>query len=112
MRGGQVLGALLIDGQGLVLAGALTGEGGDRAEVLGAILGGAIEEAARTALHLRMGDWKSIVMESEQALLHLAPVKDGMNVLLAARRDTPIGLVMRAAGQANVLAARFLEVYA
>jgi|GEM_PF-281246 len=111
MRGGQVIGALLLDAQGLVLAGSLSGESGSRAEAMGAILGGAIEEAVRTAHHLQLGGWKGIVMEAEQALLHLAPVKEGMNVLLAARRDTPIGWVMRAAGQANLLAARFLEVY-
>lgn len=111
LRGGQVIGALVLDSQGLVLAGSLTGEKGSSAEAIGAILGGAIEEAVRTAMHLRLGEWKGIVMEAEEALLHLAPVKDGVNVLVAAHRDVPVGWVVRAAGQANVLAARFLEVY-
>jgi predicted regulator of Ras-like GTPase activity (Roadblock/LC7/MglB family) len=109
---GQVLGALLLDAQGMVLAGSLTGETGNRAEALGALLGGAIEEAARTAAHLALGNWKGILLESENAVLHLAPVSVDTVLLIAARRETPAGWMLRSAHQANVLAARFLEVYA
>jgi predicted regulator of Ras-like GTPase activity (Roadblock/LC7/MglB family) len=109
---GQVLGALLLDSQGLVLAGSLSGETGNRAETLGALLGGAIEEAARTANHLSLGNWNGILLESEHALLHLAPVSADTILLIAARRETPPGWMLRSAHQANALAARFLEVYA
>lgn len=109
-QGGQVLGALLLDKQGLVLAGSLTGETRNKAEVMGAILGGAIEEAARTAFHLQLGSWKGILLEAEDALLHLAPVRDGLIVLLAARKETPAGWMLRSAHQATTLANRFLEV--
>jgi predicted regulator of Ras-like GTPase activity (Roadblock/LC7/MglB family) len=109
---GQILGALLLDAQGLVLAGNLSGETGDRAEALGALLGGAIEEAARTSSHLALGGWKGILIEAEQALLHLAPVSADTILLLAAKRETPAGWMLRSANQARALAARFLEVYA
>ena len=111
-KGGQIIGALILDAQGLVLAGSLTGESGTKAEMLGAILGGAIEEAARTASHLSLGAWKGILLEAEDALVHLAPVREGMIVLVAARRQTPAGFILRAANQAASLATRFLELYA
>jgi tetratricopeptide (TPR) repeat protein len=111
-RGGQILGAILLDERGLVLAGSLSGETTNRAEALGAILGPAIVEAARTALHLELGSWKGILLEAEDALLHLAPVGSGMIVLLAARKETPAGWMLRSAHQATNLASRFLEAYA
>jgi tetratricopeptide (TPR) repeat protein len=112
MRGGQVLGALLLDSQGLVMAGSLGGTVGAQAESLGAILGGAIDEAVRTAQHLSLGKWSGILLEAETAVLHFAPVQEGMIVLLAAQRNAPAGWVLRSAHQAAVLATRFLEAYA
>jgi tetratricopeptide (TPR) repeat protein len=112
MRGGQVLGALLLDTQGLVIAGALTGDLKEKAEALGAILGGAIEEAARTAGHLSLGNWTGVLLEADTALLHFAPVGDQMIVLLAAHRHAPAGWVLRSAQQAATLATRFLEAFA
>ena len=112
MRGGQILGALLLDQQGLVLAGKLAEQSGSKAEALGAILGGAIEEATRTTAHLALGSWRGILLDAEKALLHLTPVREGMIVLLAAKRETPTGWVLRSAHQAAQLADRFLEAYA
>lgn len=112
MRGNQVLGALLLDSQGLVMAGALSGEVGAQAESLGAALGGAIEEAVRTAEHLSLGQWNGVLMEADTAVLHFAPVREGMIVLLAAQRNAPAGWVLRSAQQAAALATRFLEAYA
>ncbi len=111
LRGGQVMGALLLDAQGLVMAGSLDGELTESAEAMGAILGGAIEEAARTAAHLSLGDWSGVLLEADAAVLHLAPV-EGNIVLLAAQRNAPAGWVLRSAQQAAVLAKRFLETYA
>ena len=111
LRGGQVLGALLLDSQGLVMAGSLDGELSESAEAMGAILGGAIEEAARTASHLALGDWSGVLLEADAAVLHLAPVQ-GNIVLLAAQRNAPAGWVLRSAQQAATLARRFLEAYA
>ena len=111
LRGGQVLGALLLDSQGLVMAGSLDGELTESAEAMGAILGGAIEEAARTASHLELGEWSGVLLEADAAVLHLAPVQ-GNIVLLAAQRNAPAGWVLRSAQQAATLARRFLEAYA
>ena len=112
MKGGQVLGALILDAQGLVMAGSLSGEVGAQAESLGAALGGAIDEAVRTAGHLSLGRWSGVLMEADTAVLHFAPVQEGMIVLLAAQRNAPAGWVLRSAQQAAALATRFLEAHA
>lgn len=110
LKGDQVLGALILDSQGLVMGGSLSGEVGQQAETLGAILGGAIDEAMRTTEHLSLGSWKGVVLEADQAVLHFSPVRDGI-VLLAARKTAPMGWVLRSAQQASVIADRFLELY-
>ena len=112
MRGGQVLGALVLDTQGLVMAGSLSGDVATQAETLGAILGGAIEEAVRTAAQLSLGPWSGVLMEADTAVLHIAPISEGMIVLLAAERNAPAGWVLRSAQQAAFLAKRFMEAYA
>jgi hypothetical protein len=94
------------------MAGTLSGDLGAQAESLGALLGGAIEEAARTADHLTLGHWNGVLLESDTAVLHIAPVQQDMIVLVAARRSAPPGWVLRAAHQAKDLATRFLEAYA
>lgn len=111
LKGGQILGALILDAQGLVMGGSLSGQVGAQAEQLGAILGGAIEEALRTTQHLRLGTWQGILLEADQALLHFAPVRDGAIVLLAAQKNAPTGWVLRSAAQAKSIASRFLEMY-
>jgi tetratricopeptide (TPR) repeat protein len=111
LRGGQVLGALILDRQGLVIGGSLTGGVHERAEALGAILGGAIEEALRTAHHLKLGSWKGALLEADEAVLHFAPLTDDMIVLLAARKNAPTGWVLRSATQANTIAHQFLQRY-
>lgn len=112
MRGGQILGALILDQQGLVMGGSLSGQVGANAEALGAILGGAIEEALRTAQHLSLGNWSGVLLEADQAQIHFAPIRDGMIVLVAAQKNAPTGWVLRSAQQASSIAVRFLEAYA
>jgi predicted regulator of Ras-like GTPase activity (Roadblock/LC7/MglB family) len=111
LDGGPLLGVLLVDAQGLVHAGRLTESVAGDAVVLGAVLGGAIGEAARTAAHLSLGEWRGIQLEAEHALLHLAPAGGDAVVLLAARRSAPAGWVLRSAAQAVEVAGRYLEVY-
>ena len=101
------LGAVILDSQGLVLAGALNQEGGD-AEALGAILSGAIEEAVRTATLLQLGAWRGILMETDLAQLHITALPDGLMVLIAARAGAPAGWVMRTAQRATELSRAFL----
>lgn len=102
-------GALLLDAQGLVLAGGFTEGGADRSEALGAILGGAIEEADRTTELLRLGGWNGILLHARDAVLHIAPADAEHVVVLAATREAPTGWVLRSAQRALELAQRFLE---
>jgi len=112
LSAGPLLGALLVDVNGLVLAGRLTeGMRGDAA-VLGAVLGGAIGEATRTSLHLALGAWRGILLDAEHALLHLAPAGSDTVMMLAARRDAPAGWMMRASAHGIGQAQQFMEEYA
>ncbi|HEX5724044.1 MAG TPA: roadblock/LC7 domain-containing protein [Longimicrobiaceae bacterium] len=102
-----MLGAVLLDAQGYVLAGEMAVEGADRAAEVAAVLSGASAEAERTLRHLRLGGWKGILVETPEAVVRLAPAGDGM-VAVAARRDVPTGWVLRVAGRAREAAGRFL----
>ncbi len=112
MTGGPLLGVLLLDGQGLVMAGSLGDGSAGSAELLGATLGPAISEAARTVSLLSLGGWRGMLLEAGTAVLHVSPVRDDAVVLLAARRNAPTGWVLRTAGQASEIAVRYLEEYA
>jgi predicted regulator of Ras-like GTPase activity (Roadblock/LC7/MglB family) len=101
------LGALILDRQGLVLAGTLATQDGSE-EMLGAILGGAIDEAARTAGHLALGNWRGILLEANNAIVHLSPLGPDDIVLVAAKREAPTGWVLRTAARASQLAAQFI----
>lgn len=105
---GPLLGVLLLDVQGLVLAGSLTAASPGTAEALAAVLGGAVEEAERTVLHLSLGQWRGIMLETAGAVLHVAPVDD-LVVLLAARKQAPAGWVLRCSTQAVEIARRYLH---
>ncbi|MGH7465853.1 MAG: roadblock/LC7 domain-containing protein, partial [Longimicrobiales bacterium] len=112
LSAGPLLGALLVDVKGLVLAGRLTEAVRGDSAVLGAVLGGAIGEATRTAHHLALGAWKGILLDSEHALLHLAPAGSDAVMVLAARRDAPAGWVLRASTHAIGEAQQYMEEYA
>lgn len=89
--------ALLLDGDGLVLAGAYVApDGRDVAQEVGAQLSGVSDEAQRAMRHLDLGDWSSIVFETDAAIVAMAPATGGRGLLLvAASRDTPLGFVRR-----------------
>lgn len=92
--------AMLLDEDGLVMAGAYpTAEGTDVAQEVGAELSGVSDEARRATRHLAIGDWRSILVETEHAVVAMMPTdavaaREGL-VLLAASRATPLGLVRR-----------------
>jgi predicted regulator of Ras-like GTPase activity (Roadblock/LC7/MglB family) len=88
--------ALLLDDQGLVLAGMYVGEDGtDVAAEVGAELSGVTDAARRATKHLDIGDWRSIVLETEVAIVTMAPAtRDGL-LVVAASKATPLGLVRR-----------------
>ncbi|HSJ24402.1 MAG TPA: tetratricopeptide repeat protein [Longimicrobiales bacterium] len=112
MRDGPLLGALMVDAHGLVLAGRLAGGNAGDAELVGAVLCSAVDEAVRTVQHLGLGAWEGMLVETDEALLHIAPVAEGAAVVLAARLRTPPGWLLRLASQAADRAAAWVEAYA
>lgn len=105
--------ALLLDASGFVLAGSyLVEDGHDVAQDVGAELSGMSDEAQRTVLHLGLGDWTSIVFETEAATVAMAPAPDGGLLVVAAARETPLGLVRRVLDRAGERARRWLEAVA
>jgi tetratricopeptide (TPR) repeat protein len=111
MLRGPVLGVLLMDARGFVLAGRLTGEATARAEEVGALVGGTAEEVARTVEHLDLLRWKGMLLECGKALLHVSPVGEDAMILVAVRRESPRGWVLRTAHLAASLAEPFLRSY-
>jgi predicted regulator of Ras-like GTPase activity (Roadblock/LC7/MglB family) len=88
--------AMLLDADGLVLAGAYVAyDGSDVAQEVGAELSGVTDAARRATRHLKLGEWTSIVFETEVAVVAMAPsTADGL-LVMATSRTTPLGLVRR-----------------
>lgn len=88
--------ALLLDRDGLVLAGAYhTWDGRDVAQEIGAELSGVSDEATRATRHLGIGTWRSIVFETEVATVAMAPTASDGLLVLAVGSATPLGLTRR-----------------
>lgn len=89
--------ALFLDREGLVLAGTYVVAGGvDVSQEIGAALTGISDEARRAMRHLGLGEWSTIVFESEAARVAMAPAPEDGIVLVAAAPTMPHGLVRRA----------------
>ena len=102
--------ALLLDDQGLVLAGIYLGEdGSDVGAEVGAELSGVTDSARRAARHLDIGDWRAIVLETEVAVVTMGPSAGDGLLLVAASRATPLGLVRRVLDRCLERARRWLE---
>jgi predicted regulator of Ras-like GTPase activity (Roadblock/LC7/MglB family) len=102
--------ALLLDRDGLVLAGAYEDESGsDVGDAVGAVLSGVGEEAARALEHLKLGEWESLLVEAPYANVTLGPVRDGAVVMVAAGADARVGFVRRLFEGARRRAASWLE---
>lgn len=102
-----IVGAVLLDDQGFVLAGQMTVGGTDRGPEVAAVLSGASAEAGRALAHLGLGAWKGILVETPEAVVRLAPAGEGM-IAVAGRREVPTGWTLRVAGRARDAALRFL----
>jgi predicted regulator of Ras-like GTPase activity (Roadblock/LC7/MglB family) len=102
-----IVGAVLLDDQGFVLAGQMVVAGVDRGPEIAAVLSGASSEAGRALTHLGLGAWKGILVETPEAVVRLAPAGDGM-IAVAGRREVPTGWTLRVAGRARDAALRFL----
>ncbi len=103
-----IVGAVVLDAQGFVVAGQMQAGGSDRAAEIAAVLSGASTEAERAVRHLKMGAWKGILVETPQAVVRLSPTGDGGMVAVAGRRDVPMGWVLRVAARAREAAERFI----
>jgi len=86
----------------------LDGEGNDLAHEIGAQLSGISDEAVRATRHLGIGDWKSIVFETDVASVALAPTANKGLLVVAASRATPLGLLRRLLDQCAMRSIRWL----
>jgi len=102
--------ALLLDDQGLVLAGIYVGDDGrDVAAEVGAELSGVTDAARRATKHLDIGEWRAIVLETEVAVVTMAPSAGDGLLVVAASRATPLGLVRRVLDRCLARARQWLE---
>ena len=104
-----MVGAVMLDAQGFVVAGEMHVAGRDRGPEIAAVLSGASAEAERAVAYLKMGTWKGILVETPDAVVRLSPTQGGGMVAVAGRRDVPMGWVLRLAARAQAAAARFLD---
>lgn len=102
-----VMGAVLLDEHGLVVAGEMRVGGADRAPEVAAALRGASPEAERALRHLGMGAWEGILLETPETVVRIAPVGESM-LAVAAGREVPTGWVVRMAARARAVAERLL----
>jgi len=100
---------LLLDQNGLVLAGSAPVDGADRSAEIGAHLSGISEEADRAMRHLDLGAWKTIVIEGPMASAALSPAGEGGLVMVTAPRATPLGLLRRMLDRAAERGRTWLE---
>jgi tetratricopeptide (TPR) repeat protein len=103
-----IVGAVMLDAQGFVVAGEMHAGGRDRGPEIAAVLSPASDEAQRAVRHLKLGAWKGILVETPDAVIRLSPTPDGGMVAVAGRRDVPMGWVLRVAARAREAAVRFL----
>ena len=101
--------AMLLDADGLVLAGAYVAyDGRDVAQEVGAELSGVTDAARRATRHLMLGEWTSIVFETEVAVVAMAPSQGDGLLVLATSRTTPLGLVRRLLDRCNERSLKWL----
>ena len=75
-------------------------------------MSGLAEEATRALEQLGLGRWQSMLVEAQHATVGLAPGLEGSVVMVAAARDTQVGLVRRMLSQACQRAATWMGVAA
>lgn len=109
-------GAILLDKDGVVLAGSYrAADGHDAADDVGATLSGLSGEALRATKHLSVGAWKSILFETEAAIVSIAPapaggsLAEGGVLVLAAPPATPLGQITRHLDKCAARASAWLQ---
>lgn len=103
-----IVGAVMLDEQGYVVAGEMHVGGRDRGPEIAAVLSPASVEAERTLKHLGLGAWRGILVETGEHVVRLSPTGEGGMVAVAGSREVPMGWVLRVAARARDAAARFL----
>ena len=103
--------ALLLEADGVVVAGRYhTADGTDLGAVIGAHLSGVSDEAERAMRHFGLGQWTRIVLETEVAVIAMAPVGTPVT-LVAAPRDIPLGFVRRTLDRCSATARHWLAAW-
>jgi predicted regulator of Ras-like GTPase activity (Roadblock/LC7/MglB family) len=106
----EPLGELLIDANGLVLAGELRDESGaDVSASVGAELTGVRAEAEQALARLGLGAWRALSIDAASAAVGLAPAPNGAVTLVAAGPGTAPGLFRRHLQRARQRAVSFFE---
>jgi predicted regulator of Ras-like GTPase activity (Roadblock/LC7/MglB family) len=101
--------ALLVDSGGAHLAGSyIDADGREVGGEIGAALSGIGAEVGRAMLHLELGAWKALVIETSDATIALAPAGKAV-VLIAASSEEPHGLVRRVLARSSVRAGEWLS---
>lgn len=86
--------AILVDSDGLVVAGTYhDASGNDVSDIVAAELAGVSSEAERAMRHLGLGAWTSLLVEADRAVVAMTPAPLGNLMVVAASRQTPVGLV-------------------
>lgn len=102
--------ALLLDVSGKPLAGSyIDQKGRDIAGEIGAALSGVSREVSRSMRLLSIGAWTAVVVETDAAIIALAPAADDAVVLLASSSSVPLGLVRRVLTRSVALAINWMR---
>ena len=101
---------VLLDTQGRVLGGHVTGQQGDDVtEAAAAFLAGVSDEAARTSRLLEFGAWLGLSAEAGTGHLHLAKPRDGVLLLVIRDKGVPLGRMAYVAERPAGIARQWLD---
>jgi predicted regulator of Ras-like GTPase activity (Roadblock/LC7/MglB family) len=102
--------ALLLDAAGTPLAGSYIDQNGrDIAAEIGAALSGVGREVTKSMRLLGIGRWTAVVVETDAAIIALAPAAEDSVVLLASSSTVPLGLVRRVLTRSVALAINWMQ---
>lgn len=98
-------GLLLLDGQGLRLAGGIgPGRDDDAADAAAAVAAGAAREAGRTARLLDLGEWRHLLIEGTTSRSAVVPIESLGALVVHRPIAAPAGRILALAGRAAVAA--------
>ena len=102
--------ALLLDNAGVPLAGSYIDQNGrDISGEIGSALSGVSREVSRSMRLLSIGSWTAVVVETDAAIIALAPAAEDSVVLLASSSAVPLGLVRRVLTRSVALAINWMR---